>query len=112
VENIVSTTMATTSDASNTTDKAKIVWQCQKCSIKNEESLSRCGSCGEPRRTFPASDSSVEDSSVIVEKKSKQVASSISDQEGDPYKSSKPIVRSNFFEHPFISYFTFLLREK
>lgn len=100
--------MAITPEASNTTENKKNYWECEKCSIKHDKSLTRCGSCGELRHRFPASDSLVGNAVVTVEEKYEQPVSSIRDQEGDAYKSSEPIARSNFSSIIFINHFTVL----
>jgi len=106
--------MAITSETSNTTDKKKNYWECQRCSIEQDESLTRCGSCGEPRYNLPNSNALVGSAITTVEEKYKRSASSIIDQEKDTHKSSKSIVGSKFFfEHHFYQSFRhFMLMKK
>jgi predicted ATP-dependent serine protease len=45
--------MAITTEGSDTTEKKKNYWECQACSIKQEEPSARCASCGKARYRIP-----------------------------------------------------------
>jgi len=88
--------MVTTTEGSDTTETKKNYWECQACSIKQEEPSTRCASCGKTRYKIPDLDPLAKDTAVTVEEKYKQSPSSITDQEDNANKPFKSIVRSNF----------------
>ncbi len=95
-----------TPETSNTTDKKKNYWKCQRCSIEQGESLTRCGSCGEPRYSLPNSNALVGSAIATIEEKYQQPASSIMDQEKHTHKPSQSTVKSKFlFKHHFYQSF-------
>ena len=114
MEKIVSSTVPTPSEPSNATNKKKKHWQCQTCSMKQEESLIRRGSCGTVQHISPTTDLSVENTDVTNEEKHNQeAAGSINDQKDDPYKRSRSIIRGNFCQLIFYQLFHHsLLMEK
>ena len=101
----MSTTVATALEPSNTTKKKKMHWRCQTCSMKQEESLTRCGSCGAVRHMSPTTDLLVENiDDTNEEKYNQEAAASINDQKDDFYKRSKSIIRGNFINYFIILY--------
>jgi predicted ATP-dependent serine protease len=74
-------------------------WQCKECSIENEQSSSRCTSCGTRRFASPDADVSNEHITTLIKEEDRELVSSINDQKGVPYKTSTEIPKSNVFEH-------------
>lgn len=93
-DNPYSNMNSTTAGADNSSN-VENEWQCKHCSLKNDQSSTRCGHCSELKST--PSNTSVSRRSIIspVEDKDPKTVSSLRDQEKEPYSRLVETLKGN-----------------